>query len=244
MQLINPMLPYNVVNRIYKANFKFYKYLYFLYKYINEKEEIEFIKSAVKPGMKVLDIGANVGFYSLILSDLVGETGRVYCFEPEKNNFLHLKELCKGRKNIILNNVAVGMKEGFINLYLSDNLNVDHLTYDNNENRKKVKIKCLTIDKYLKGINKVDFIKIDTQGFEYSVIRGMKNTLKKYKNIILLSEFSHFDLEQAGGSHKDYTNFLKKEGFKIKFLEKDYKKRLYSKNQGRMSYVNLIATKS
>jgi len=238
------MLPYNIVNRIYKSNFKLYKYLYFLYKFVNEKEEIDFIKSVVKPGMTVLDVGANIGFYSLILSDLVGKKGKVYCFEPEKNNFLHLKELCKGRNNIVLNNVAVGMKEGFIDLYISDNLNVDHLTYDNNENRKKVIIKCLTIDKYLIGVKNIDFIKIDTQGFEYSVVRGMKNTLKKYKDIILLSEFSHFDLKQAGGSYKDYTNFLKKIGFKIKFLEKDYKKRLYSKNQGRMSYVNLIASKN
>lgn len=237
------MLPYKIANKLYKSNFSLYLNLYFLYKRINERNEINLIKNVVKPGMRVVDIGANIGFYSLMFSDLVGSQGEVHCFEPEKNNFLNLTNICKGRKNIILNNMAVGKENRNINLYVSDDLNVDHLTYATNDKRKELKIRCVSIDSYLKKENEIDFIKIDTQGFEYHVVQGMKNTLQKAKKIVLLSEFSKYDLEQAGSSHKDYLKYLKAVGLKVKYLERDYKKRLYGKNQGRMSYVNVVATK-
>ncbi len=237
------MLPYKIANKLYKSNFGLYLDLYILYKKINERKEINLIKNVVKPGMQVIDIGANVGFYSLLLSDLVGNRGKVHCFEPEKKNFRNLTKTCKGRKNIILNNMAVGKDNRNINLYISDDLNVDHLTYATNNMRKEINIKCTSIDNYFKKEKKIDFIKIDTQGFEYHVIQGMKNTLERSKRIILLSEFSKYDLGQAGSSHKDYLKYLRALGMKVRYLEKDYKKRLGGKNLGRMSYVNMIASK-
>ncbi len=209
---------------------------------MNEREEIDFLKRVVKPGMVVLDIGANIGFYTQIFSKLVGREGKVYAFEPEKNNFRNLKKLCGYLKNVILNNVAVGKKEGKINLYFSDQLNVDHLTYNNGEKRKILSTRVITIDKFLDG-KRIDLIKIDTQGFEYQVILGMTRTLKGLKKVRIISEFSFFNLGQAGADGKEYLNLLRSLGFKIRFLENDYKKRLFGKKQGPMSYVNLIASK-
>ncbi len=90
---------------------------------MNEREEIDFLKRVVKPGMVVLDIGANIGFYTRIFSKLVGKEGRVYAFEPERNNYRNLKKLCRDLNNVTLNNVAVGEKNGKIKLYLSEKLN-------------------------------------------------------------------------------------------------------------------------
>ncbi|MCJ7805543.1 FkbM family methyltransferase [Patescibacteria group bacterium] len=242
MDIIDPTLPFAFINRLYKTNFALYKNLYFLYKRFNEREEIEFIKKVIKPGMIVLDIGANIGFFTLILSDLVGRKGKVYAFEPEKNNFRNLKRLCGRLKNVKLNNLAVGKKNGTINLYVSNTLNVDHLTYNNGEKRKIVPTRVIAIDKYFDG-HQIDFIKIDTQGFEYEVLLGMAKILKGTKKLILLSEFSFFYLRRAGASARNFLKLLKSSGFKISYLEEDYKNRLYGKNQGKMSYVNLIATK-
>ncbi len=243
MDILDPLLPYTTTNRLYKANFALYKNLYFLYKRVNEKAEVNFLNKTVKSGMVVLDIGANIGFYTQIFSKLVGKEGRVYAFEPEKNNFRNLKRLCRDLNNVTLNNVAVGEKNGKIKLYLSEKLNVDHLTYDNKEQRRFVSTKLVTIDKYFDKGERIDFIKIDTQGFEYQVLLGMIKTLKRLTKVMILSEFSFYDLEKARAKGKEYIGLLKRLGFKISFLENDYKKRLYGKKQGRMSYVNLIAAK-
>jgi FkbM family methyltransferase len=238
----NSLLPFQIMNRFYKINFNLYRRIYFLYKSVNEAREIALIKKIVKPGMVVVDIGANIGFYTLLLSRLVETKGRVYSFEPDRDNFRHLKALCGKKKNTILKNWAVGSKDGVVKLYLSDSLNVDHLTYDNDEKREQVSVKCVTIDRFLKA-RKVDFIKVDTQGYECAVLQGMSETLKKSHKLFLLSEFSAFDIKKAGGMPQTYLKTLKKLGFGLKFLEADYNKRLYGKNQGRMSYVNILASK-
>ena len=230
---IDPLLPYQVVNKIYALNFLTYKYIYFLYKNIFERKEIALINKMVKPGMTVLDIGANIGFYTLLLSELVGNKGKVYAFEPEKNNFKNLKKLCSKKKNIVLNNVAVGEISGDIDLYISEKLNVDHRTYDNYENRKHHKIKCVSIDSYLGKAKKIDFIKIDTQGFEYKILLGMKRLLQSSKQTVLFCEILPTGLKNTGTSVKQMFDLLKKWNFKITQLKSTSE-----------SYTNIIARRT
>lgn len=237
-------LPYKIVNILYKINYNLYKHLYFIYKRISDKNEIKQIEKFIKPGMTVVDVGANIGFYTLLLSDLVGRKGRVYSFEPEKSNFNHLKKMCRNRHNVILNNLAVGEKDETINLYISNQLNVDHLTYNSHEKRRIVPIKSISLDKYFSNKEPIDFILVDTQGFDYYVLKGSINVLKHSNNIAVISEFCPYDLRRAGVSSKTFLSFLKKMGFHIHFLNPNYKKILYGKNRGRMSYVNILASKN
>jgi FkbM family methyltransferase len=193
--------------------------LYFNYKNIFERKEIDFVKRNVKSRQVVLDIGANIGFYTLLLSDLVGKKGKVYAFEPEKNNFQHLKGLCGKRTNVTLINSAVGEKRGVINLYVSENLNVDHHTFINGETRKSLTVKCDSIDKYFGVRKRVDFVKIDTQGFEYKVLLGMKDTLLSSKNIVLVCEVVPEALKSTGASVGKMLGLLKNWGFKVKDIK-------------------------
>jgi FkbM family methyltransferase len=236
---MNILLPYILINSLFKSNFWLYQKLYFKYKETFEGKEIKFINSNIKSGMNVVDIGANIGFYTLLFSKLVGSEGCVYSFEPDKQNYHYLKKLCNKYNNIKLKNMAVGNKVGKIPLYLSDKLNVDHLTYDNGEKREVTQVSCVTIDKYFKD-KKIDFIKIDTQGYEYQVLLGMKETLNKSRNIIILSEYSPFDLSSAGTKPENYLSLLKKMGFKLEFLKPLDK----LKKSNRLSYTNIIASKS
>lgn len=241
---IDPLPIYKLANKLYSYNFNLYKYLYFMYKNVSEKNEINFIKKNVKSGLRIIDIGANVGFYTTLFSGLVGKYGIVYAFEPEKNNFRNLKTLCNKRKNIILNNSAAGDKNGKIRLYVSDTLNVDHCTFDNNKDRKSSLVKCLSIDKYLKRGEKVDLVKIDTQGFEYNILMGMKKTLSLSKNVILLCEIYPEGLRYAGVSAGKIFHFLKECGFKIKCLDGSSLKIFHENQLQNKKYINIVASRS
>src|SRR5688572_1605134 len=93
---------------LYRNFYSLYKPLYFRFKKKQDKAEIALLRRLVKPGTVVIDIGANIGFYAGILSDLVGNKGSVHCFEPDKTNFEHLRSITAGLKNVSINNKAVG----------------------------------------------------------------------------------------------------------------------------------------
>ena len=203
-------------NYIYNKAYLIYQPLYFLYKKITDKKEIVFLNGAIKEGMRVLDIGGNIGFYALLFSKLVGEKGSVHVFEPEAINFDHLRSNTEKLHNVIANNSAVGETTGKIRLYYSGELNVDHQTYDNGENRPYQEVDCLSIDDYFKKEEAIDFIKIDIQGYDYYALKGMARTIKRSKNVRILGEFWPYGLKRASVDPLEYLGLLRELGFHIK----------------------------
>lgn len=212
-----------------------------------DKHEVELMKKIIKPGMVVVDVGANIGFYTLLLADLVGKTGMVYAFEPEKNNYRHLRRLCSGRGNIKVNRFAVGEKSGVANLFVSDDLNVDHLVYNDGGKRQRVKVPEVSIDKFFRSKVGVDFVKIDTQGFEHHVLKGMKNLILRCPRIMIMAEFSAYDLSLAGSRPEDQVKLVRDLGLKTYVLGKKFAFSdggdLLSKNPNRAVYYNLLYLK-
>jgi hypothetical protein len=88
---------------------------------IHEPLETGLVKEKIKKGDVVLDIGANIGYYTLIFAKLVGEEGKVFAFEPEPTNFSLLEKNVEinGYKNVVLIQKAVSNETGKIRLYLS-----------------------------------------------------------------------------------------------------------------------------
>ncbi len=205
-------------NFLYKTSFPLYKSMYAMFKKQQDAFEIELLKKHIKKGDTVLDIGANIGFYATILSDIVGEKGKIHCFEPDATNFNHLKKTTANHKNIIINNKAVGPKTEMIKIYTSKELNVDHRTYKPEEYDQEIEIAAVSIDDYLKG-TKVDFIKMDIQGFEIEAIKGMKETFKNNANVKMISEFWPYGLRKAGSSVSEYYALLKNLNFNIEILQ-------------------------
>jgi len=121
---------YSIFNKLYYLSYPIYKPLYFIYKGISDRKKIAIIEEYLKPGMTVLDIGANIGYYTKLFSKSVGSTGKVFAFEPDDTNFRHLKENTKGLGNVTTINKAVGEKSQQVKLYYSEEMNVDHQTYD------------------------------------------------------------------------------------------------------------------
>ncbi len=241
-------------NFLYKNAFGLYKPMYTYFKNKQDDNEISLLRKYIKKGDTVIDIGANIGYYAAILSNCVGENGQVHCFEPDVSNFTHLEKATKAYKNIIINNKAVGPKTEKLKIYTSKELNVDHRTYEPEDYDKVIEIDAVSIDNYFSGtelveVQKIDFIKMDIQGFEMQAIQGMTKTLANNQNIKLISEFWPYGLKKAGSSVTDYFNFLQSLHFNCYLLEKEslslltLEKVKALEGLDKKHYFNIFATK-
>src|SRR6478672_526696 len=128
-------LLYRLANRLYNTSPRAYRVFYRAYKRLTDGKEQASIRAFLKPGMNVIDIGANIGEYSLFLADLVGPRGRVIAVEPEPENWARLSRAVKHLTQVEVIQAAASGIRGKLNLFLSEKLNVDHRTYDDGEGR-------------------------------------------------------------------------------------------------------------
>ena len=188
---------------------------------IYEEDETRLIKKTVKKGDVVIDIGANIGYYTLIMARNVGKKGKVYAFEPDPENFSLLKKNIKknGYQNAVLVQKAVSDKNGEISLFLSDSNTGDHRIVDTKDGRNSVKVEMISIDDFLNDV-KINFIKMDIQGAEYFALKGMKETLKKSNNVKMFTEFWPSGLREFGIRPGKYIDLLTEYGFNLFELKK------------------------
>lgn len=205
---------------LYKNAFPIYNVVYPIFKRKQDKVDIALMNKHIKKGAVVLDIGANIGFYTKILSALVGETGKVYAFEPDKTNFSHLKNNVGNLVNVEFFNKAVSDKTGKITLYKSELLNVDHKTYETENYTEKIEIDCVAADDVVAN-KKVDFIKIDIQGFEYFAFQGMQQIFDSNKDLKIITEFYPLGLHNAKIDALDFFELLWKNNFIVYKTEND-----------------------
>lgn len=205
----------SVGNILFKNFFPVYNIIYPVFKRMQDADEIEFLKRNVKKGDIVLDIGANIGFYSKILSELVGLAGKVYCFEPDKKNYNYFLKNTKGIANVFGVNKAVADQTKTLKLYTSKLLNVDHRTYKVDEFEQEITIDAVSIDDFVGDKFKVDFIKMDIQGFEVSAIKGMQKILSNNPSLKLLTELWPYGLRKAGCSCAEMVNLIEQYGYRI-----------------------------
>ncbi|MCB0517167.1 MAG: FkbM family methyltransferase [Chitinophagales bacterium] len=206
---------FSLLNRLYYAAYPLYKPLYFWYKKISDKDKIQLLQNHLKPSMKVLDIGANIGFYTQVLAECVGENGEVWAFEPDETNFRHLQENTQQFPQVSAVQKAVGEKNKLLKLYFSDKLNVDHQTFDSGEGRNFKEIDCVSLDAYLPEDVCVDVIKMDIQGYEYFALQGMQQLIERSSPLLLIGEFWPYALHKAGIDAASYLQLLKSLGFEV-----------------------------
>lgn len=176
------------------------------------------VKKEIKKGDIVLDIGANIGYYTLIFAKLIGEKGKVFAFEPEPTNFALLKKNVEinAYKNVILIQKAVSNRTGKLKLYLCEDNKGDHRTYNSHDGRKSIEIEAIRLDDYFKNYDrKVNFIKMDIQGAEGNALQGMSKLLKKNKDVKIVTEFWPAGLKRAGMAPEEFLKFLIKHDFKL-----------------------------
>lgn len=208
-------LQFRLANWLFKNHFAAYDLLYGCWKLYADRHERRQFRKLIKPGMIVMDVGANIGVHTRYFSKLTGRSGRVYAFEPSPENFRHLLDNTKHLKNVILSNTAVGERCGTTKLFKSNELNVDHRTFDSSDGRHSIDVPLISLDSYFPQGQRVDFIKIDVQGFELSVVKGAQRIFTENWDIKVLMEFWPYGLEKASEVPADLLQFFADLGFSI-----------------------------
>lgn len=180
--------------------------------------EKEIMEKEIESGDTVLDIGANIGYFTMIFADLVGACGKVFAFEPDPDNFALLKRNIEenGYKNVELIQKAALNRTGMHKLYLCEDNRADHRVYDSHDGRSWIEIHAVELDDYFKNYDgKIDFIKIDVQGAEGSVIEGMLDLLDMNKDIKIVTEFWPFGLKRSGFDPAEFLKLVIKSHFDL-----------------------------
>ncbi len=210
---------FTVTHFLFRYFYPVYKFLYFIFKRRQDKAEMQLMQRWVKPSAVVVDIGANIGFYSRYFSGLVGPKGMVYSFEPDAYNYRRLLETLSGYPNVVTENAAVSDTSGQLQFFLSPDKNVDHRAYATDTHTESYSVKCVSLDDFLDEETAIDFMKVDVQGYEMSVYKGAEQLLAFNSDIKILSEFWPYGLEKAGSSKEAFFDFFSTRGFHVYLLE-------------------------
>jgi FkbM family methyltransferase len=183
-----------------------------------EPFETALLTQEIHPGQTVIDVGANIGYYTLLFSKLTGDEGRVFAFEPEPLNYEILSENLarNSRTNVIAFKQAASDVAGKSFLYLSPENYGDHQAYGSGENRKRISVQMSRIDDLVSG--PVDLVKLDIQGFEFHALKGMERILKENACLTIFTEFWPEGLRRAGSNASEFLRFLRSSGFEIFYI--------------------------
>lgn len=210
-----------MLKKFLKTN-KYFNFFYrrFLYPFFSQPEKDIYFLRKLKFNYS-LDIGANVGTYSIELSKI---SKKVISFEPIKKIFNSTKEYLP--KNILFYNFALGNVAQKKNIFspIAENQDIEY-ALSSIKNRPKFYISetvfVKKFDDFIKNKNildKIDFIKIDTEGYEYEIILGMKSFLKK-RNPILLIEIE----KKHNKNYNKFFQLMKNLGYRVCIFDNQQK---------------------
>lgn len=214
-----------------------------------EPQTTHIFKQVLKEGMVAVDVGAHIGYYTLLASSLVGESGKVFAFEPESENFSALlgNIVLNGFQNIKPFQQAVFSRSGKKCLYLGIHSGMHSLFKVKDTTAKSVMVDMVSLDDVFKKTI-VDLIKVDTQGAELDVLVGMQEIIKRNNDLKLIIEFQEYKgvylrrlWNKLIDSRFDYIYIIDESGGKIE--KADYQSSVKFCKTKRIDGVNLLCSK-
>jgi FkbM family methyltransferase len=171
--------------------------------------EVGLFKESLATGMVVVDVGANVGYYTLIAARIVGEQGRVFGFEPDPRTLAALRANVAANRlrNVTVIGKAASDREGECEMYLDSSANRSSLYRSASLDRvmRRDLIETTTVDNVLGGLA-ADVVKMDIEGAEPAALRGMRRSLKP--ETVLFLEFAPPVLASAGTDADEFRRLL------------------------------------
>jgi FkbM family methyltransferase len=181
-----------------------------------EPFETELFVQSAHAGGVIIDIGANVGYYT-VLAASASEVEAILAFEPDPTNFALLEQNVRanGYSTVEAFQVAVADEDKEIALYLSEDNSGDHRSYWIAD-REIVSIKAVRLDSFVQTSSAVaSVIKMDIQGSEFNAAQGMKDLIDRSHHLALFSEFWPEGLSDAGTGADEYFSLLEAYGFSV-----------------------------
>ncbi len=216
------------------------------------RDEWTFLERYLRPGMHILDVGSNLGLYSILMAQRAGPGGRVICFEPDPGLFAALQEnrRLNGVTCIETHNLALGSAPAKLALHRSVlNSGDNHLGRSESDLfRRTVTIEVVSLDAFRPNLA-LDLVKIDVQGWELEALRGMRRTLEANPAVAVYFEFSPLGYTRVDSTYQDLIGFFREMGFRIfdplagTELDDARLARLAA-SLGRTGYTNLIASRA
>lgn len=214
------------------------------------KEEVWILGKLVEPGMQILDVGANIGLYTLLLASLTGKAGRVFAFEPEPNLFSLLCENCAANEelNITPFQCAAGDANGRATFQRGTFNSGDNRLGASKRGAQSIEVEVVRLDEVLPR-RTVQFIKLDVQGHEVAALTGMQQVLASSPDVRVLFEFWPAGLRAANTSPELLVQFFRERGFVVYEVEKGQARKLdmlasLVSRLGAKRYTNLLASRT
>ncbi len=184
-----------------------YLFLYKIYKDVVETGDVKLLGHLIAPNSAVIDVGANVGYFTLMFGQWINGDGRVVSIEPEESNFQRLQKMIKkeGLTDVVETvQAAASNISGTGRLVVDTDNPADHFL-----GQGDVEVSVLTIDDILldRGIPDVSMIKIDVQGGEINVLKGAENTIRRSRPALFI-EVDGPSLVRSGSSPGALLDFL------------------------------------
>lgn len=177
----------------------------------------EIVKRLVRPGQIVIDVGANIGYYSVLFSKIVGGSGRVFAFEPTQHyRSVLLRNLAANKlSNVEILPVGLSDRRQRVGIQVGTSSATIHPPEKLPHEFEEV-IDLLSLDEFVESmtLERIDFIKVDVDGHEPLFLDGARRVLDKFNPLILL-EVSHLHYLEAGVSAWDFYARLKRDGYRI-----------------------------
>src|SRR5574343_315467 len=220
-----------------------------------EKFESNLFANSIEAGMNIVDIGAHIGYYSVIAARKTGNDGKVFSFEPENRNYSLLRKNIESNRldNVVTVKSALSDAAGKRNLYLNQLNRGNNSFLEGELNNIKIVVDTDTLDSFMDncGNPPINIIKIDVEGAESMVLRGMKRTLERNKKITIFTELSPYTMQCLGESAETYLCDLKSLGFSISIIDENLKELSSLNNIDKLTkdlirnhkFINIYATR-
>ena len=152
-----------------------------------ERELVQLMKRILKSGMTVLDVGANIGYFSALASGLVGNSGQVHAFEPMPQNLSRLRQNLSAFGWAHPYPYAVGNATGTAMLYFNESEAGWASLFNSNDLKRRANIDVIRLDDWVRdhAVNRIDFIKMDIEGGEFHALQGAQEALSRFRPVIV-----------------------------------------------------------
>lgn len=180
-----------------------------------QHDDVHVFVSLLRPGMVVVDVGANIGMYTMLSARAVTPNGKVFAFEPVPEVYRRLTEnLClSGITNVSTHRIAISDTAGTARFYLGTNESTGSLCRV--QTAEAIAVPTETLDGVLErnGMTRVDAVKLDAEGAEMKIIRGMRQLLGRSDRPILFVEHNYSALRAAGSSAEELFGAIVEHGY-------------------------------